>query len=64
MMIIEFSELSEGFFEEKFDYCIAGAGIAGIVLARELSKSGRVLLIEAVVWISVMSRRNCIPGRM
>ena len=31
---------------QKYDYIIVGAGITGITFANELSKKGKVLIIE------------------
>ena len=46
-MIVDLNKVtSDPFKDEKYDVCICGAGVAGITLARKLSKRLNVILLE------------------
>ena len=47
-LIIDLNKVtSDPFKDKKYDVCICGAGVAGITLARKLSKRLNVILLEA-----------------
>lgn len=47
-MIVDLNNVtSDPFKGKKYDVCICGAGVAGITIARKLSKRLNIILLEA-----------------